>query len=135
MHHHYKTHNTCSVAIDFDIEDGVLHNVLFSGGCNGTLKAIGKLVEGKDPASVAALLRGNTCGRSSTSCADQLAKAIDLAQKEESFSNLGSIPQSCGHSVNTGADAPVLLHLYVTFFAEGGAKTCEKCINMHCFSL
>ena len=34
--------------IDFDVEDGKLYNVEFLGGCNGNLKAIGKLVEGKD---------------------------------------------------------------------------------------
>ena len=83
MHHHYKTRNTCSVAIDFDIEDGTLHNVRFTGGCNGNLNAIGKLVEGKDAASIAALLRGNPCGGKATSCADQLAQAIEEAQAEK----------------------------------------------------
>ena len=63
--------------IDFDIEDGKLHNVKFIGGCNGNLKAIGKLVEGKDAKEVADILRGNDCNMKGTSCADQFAKAID----------------------------------------------------------
>ena len=73
----FKTSGTCAVMIDFDVEDGKLHNVKFLGGCNGNLKAIGKLVEGKDSKEVADILRGNTCGMKGTSCADQLAKAID----------------------------------------------------------
>lgn len=67
----------CSIQIDFDLEDGKLYNVQFIGGCNGNLKAIGRLVEGKDAKEVAAILRGNTCGMKGTSCADQLARAID----------------------------------------------------------
>ena len=76
-HVSFKTSGTCAVMIDFDVEDGKLHNVKFLGGCNGNLKAIGKLVEGKDSKEVADILRGNTCGMKGTSCADQLARAID----------------------------------------------------------
>ena len=46
MHFTYKTHGTCSSAIDFDVENNVLTNVVFTGGCNGNLKGIGSLVEG-----------------------------------------------------------------------------------------
>ena len=62
----------CAMQIDYDIEDGKLYNVQFIGGCNGNLKAIGKLVEGKDAKEVADILRGNTCGMKGTSCADQI---------------------------------------------------------------
>ena len=79
QHFHYKTQGTCSTAIDFDLENGILHNVQFTNGCNGNLKAIGKLVEGKDANEIADLLEGNICGFKSTSCADQLAKAIRKA--------------------------------------------------------
>ena len=75
----YRTQGTCSSAISFDIEDGKLSNVVFTGGCNGNLKAIGRLVEGKDAREIADLLRGNLCGFKNTSCADQLSKAIDKA--------------------------------------------------------
>ena len=79
-HKTFAPKGVCSVQIDFDIdEDKKLHNVKFVGGCNGNLKAIGKLVEGKDAAEIADILRGNQCGVRGTSCADQLAKAIDEA--------------------------------------------------------
>ena len=78
-HQTFATRGTCARSIDFDIEDGKLHNVSFQGGCNGNLKAIGKLVEGAEAAEIAALLRGNTCGPRPTSCGDQLAQAIDRA--------------------------------------------------------
>lgn len=73
----FSPRGVCAMKIDFDIEDGKLHNVKFIGGCNGNLKAIGKLVEGKDAKEVADILRGNDCNMKGTSCADQLARAID----------------------------------------------------------
>ena len=72
----YAPQGVCSRKINFDIIDGKLHNVRFTGGCPGNLIAISKLVEGKDAKEVAALLAGNQCGMRGTSCADQLAKAI-----------------------------------------------------------
>lgn len=75
----YKTKGTCSSVISFDINDGIIENVSFTGGCNGNLKAISKLVNGKDAKEICELLRGNTCGPRSTSCADQLSKAIEEA--------------------------------------------------------
>ncbi|MBP1584619.1 MAG: TIGR03905 family TSCPD domain-containing protein [Lachnospiraceae bacterium] len=67
----------CSKQIDFDVDDGKIRNLAYIGGCNGNLKAIGKLAEGKDIKELADILRGNLCGMRGTSCADQLAKAID----------------------------------------------------------
>ncbi|MBR3514805.1 MAG: TIGR03905 family TSCPD domain-containing protein [Lachnospiraceae bacterium] len=75
----YYPQGVCSKQIDFEITDGKLHNVRFVGGCNGNLKAIGRLVEGANAAQIAELLRGNDCGGRGTSCADQLSKAIDKA--------------------------------------------------------
>ncbi len=76
----FSPKGVCSVQIDFDIDDeNKLHNVSFVGGCNGNLKAIGKLVEGRDAKEVSDILRGNICGFRGTSCADQFAKAIDEA--------------------------------------------------------
>ena len=76
-HVKFSPRGVCSIQIDFDIEDGKIYNVKYVGGCNGNLKAIGRLVEGRDAMEVADILRGNTCGMKGTSCADQLAKAID----------------------------------------------------------
>lgn len=71
----YNTQGTCARRITFEIVDGKLHNVNFENGCPGNLRAISKLVEGKDAREVAELLAGNQC-RGGTSCADQLSKAI-----------------------------------------------------------
>lgn len=67
----------CSRQITFDYEDGKIYNLRFVGGCNGNLKAIGKLCEGKDLKEIRDILKGNTCGFRPTSCADQLARAIE----------------------------------------------------------
>ena len=77
-HYSYNPSGVCSMKIDFDIDDEKkLHNVVFTGGCNGNLKAIGRLVEGKDASEIANILKGNICGTRGTSCADQLSKAIE----------------------------------------------------------
>ena len=73
----YKTHGTCARSIHFTrSEDGTITNISFDGGCNGNLKAISRLVDGMKAEEIAAKLSGNTCGFKSTSCADQLAKAV-----------------------------------------------------------
>ena len=82
MKYSYKTKGTCAAMINFEINDGILTNVSFTGGCNGNLKAISKLVEGKKAEEIAELLKGNTCGMKNTSCADQLACAIEKALEE-----------------------------------------------------
>lgn len=75
----YKTENTCSQIISFDIDGDVVSNIEFYGGCNGNLKAIAKLVDGWTVEKIEMFLLGNTCGRRPTSCADQLAKAVRAA--------------------------------------------------------
>ena len=73
----YKTKGTCSTQIEFDIEDDKVHNVKYTGGCNGNLKAIASLVEGQEVDKVIERLNGITCGFKKTSCGDQLAKALE----------------------------------------------------------
>lgn len=75
----YKTKGTCASQISFDLVDGKLHNVVFTGGCNGNLQGIGALVEGQDAKDVIERLEGIRCGFKSTSCPDQLAKALKQA--------------------------------------------------------
>ena len=75
----YKTRGTCSSQISFDVVDGKLHNVRFTGGCNGNLKGIGALVEGLEVNDVITRLEGIKCGFKSTSCPDQLAQALKQA--------------------------------------------------------
>ena len=79
MHHTYKTKGTCSSKIDFDLEDGIIQNVRFTGGCNGNLKGISALVEGKRAEEIASLLQGVQCGMKGTSCPDQLSRALTEA--------------------------------------------------------
>ena len=79
MHITAKVNKVCSSKVDFDLVDGKVYNVVFTGGCNGNLKAIGKLVEGMEREKLVSILKGNTCGTSSTSCADQLALAVERA--------------------------------------------------------
>ena len=73
----YKTRGVCAQTITFDkADDGTITNISFVGGCNGNLKAVSKLCDGMKAEEIAAKLAGNICGFKSTSCADQLAKAV-----------------------------------------------------------
>ena len=76
MQFEYKTKGTCSQKIFFDIEDGILKNVQFLGGCNGNLKGICSLVEGMNVQEVISRIEGIRCGMKSTSCPDELAAAL-----------------------------------------------------------
>ena len=69
----------CSTRIDFDIEDGKLHNVVFTKGCNGNLNGISKLIKGMNAREVIEKLEGTRCGVNETSCPDQLSKALRQA--------------------------------------------------------
>ena len=83
MTYAFKPSGVCSTKIEFDLDDGKIHDLRFTGGCNGNLKGIGSLVEGMDAKDVAAKLKGTLCGFKKTSCPDQLAQAIEqvLAQQ------------------------------------------------------
>ena len=79
MDYSYRTRGVCSIQIDFHLDGDVVTDVRFTGGCNGNLKAISKLVNGMTVDQIEGVLRGNTCGQNSTSCADQLAIAVRQA--------------------------------------------------------
>ncbi|MCI9607068.1 MAG: TIGR03905 family TSCPD domain-containing protein [Muribaculaceae bacterium] len=80
MKHTYKTSGTCSRQIDIEIEDGVIKDVVFTGGCHGNLQGIGALVKGMSPAEVISKVEGIRCGNKPTSCPDQLACALKEIQ-------------------------------------------------------
>ena len=82
MHYTYYPKMVCSQQIDFDINDNVITNIRFIGGCNGNLKAISKILDGWTVENIEAKIRGNTCGRRPTSCADQRAIAVRAAYDE-----------------------------------------------------
>ena len=83
MVYHYTTNGTCSKTIDFEIEDGIVKDVKFVGGCNGNLQGIGALVRGMKVGDVIARLEGLRCRDKNTSCPDQLATALKLSLLEE----------------------------------------------------
>lgn len=77
----FNTSGVCSRQIVFSLDQGKVHDVRFSGGCPGNTSAIGKLLEGMEAERVVDILKGNRCGNRTTSCADQLAIAVELALK------------------------------------------------------
>lgn len=76
MEYIYKTKGTCSTQIKFDINGDVITNVVFTGGCDGNLKAVPRLVDGLTVEQIESKIKGIQCGFRSTSCADQLAIAV-----------------------------------------------------------
>ncbi len=75
----YRTRGVCARQVSFSIEDGKLKNVSFVGGCNGNTKAVAKLLEGVEAKKAVEILKGNDCNGKGTSCADQLAIAVEGA--------------------------------------------------------
>jgi uncharacterized protein (TIGR03905 family) len=79
----YTPRGVCARNIHVALSDDAqtIEGVEFTSGCNGNLKAISKLVAGKNVDEIVAVLEGNTCGGRPTSCADQLTKALRAAQE------------------------------------------------------
>lgn len=73
----YNPKGVCSKGISFDLEDNKVKNVSFIGGCSGNLKGLSSLVEGMEINEVIIRLKGIHCGSKSTSCPDQLSKALE----------------------------------------------------------
>lgn len=76
MTYTYKTRGTCSTDIELEVEDGILKEVTFYGGCNGNLQGISQLVKGMSVQDVIRRLEGIRCGMKTTSCPDQLCRAL-----------------------------------------------------------
>lgn len=72
----YIPQGVCCKEILFDVKNGHVKNVTFTGGCPGNLQAISKLIEGMPAEEVIAKFKGNLC-RNQTSCTDQLARALE----------------------------------------------------------
>ena len=83
MAHKYATRGVCSRSITFDLEDGVVRNVHFEGGCSGNTQGIAALVEGMTAEEAIRRLQGIRCGFKTTSCPDQLAQALQKAKEEQ----------------------------------------------------
>ncbi len=79
MIYEYRPSGVCSTKISVEIEDGIIKDVKFTGGCNGNTQGLGKLAIGRSVDEVAEILSGIKCGFRNTSCPDQLAKALRTA--------------------------------------------------------
>ena len=80
MKFEYKTKGVCSNTMQFELEDGILKNLVVIGGCNGNLQGLSALVEGMEADEVIRRLKGIHCGYKETSCPDQLTKALEAAK-------------------------------------------------------
>ncbi|MBQ3370864.1 MAG: TIGR03905 family TSCPD domain-containing protein [Mogibacterium sp.] len=78
----YYPEGVCSVMIEIELDGDVIKDVAFTGGCNGNLNAISKLIKGMKAEDVIEKLEGNRCGVNSTSCADQMCKGLRKALAE-----------------------------------------------------
>lgn len=88
--YNYRTKSTCSTNIKFDIDGNIVSNVVFTGGCNGNLKAVSRLVDGLTVEQIEEKCKGITCGFKPTSCADQLAHAVREAYESTQKQNRSS---------------------------------------------
>lgn len=81
----YQTHGTCCKRINLKIEDDIIQDVEFLGGCSGNLGGIRQLIIGENINDVARKLKGIPCGAKSTSCPDQLATCLQqyIEQKQK----------------------------------------------------
>ena len=79
QHFDYKPHGVCPMRISFDLDGDTVHNVSFTGGCNGNLQAISRVVEGMTVEQVEGYFRGISCNGKGTSCSDQLAQGVRAA--------------------------------------------------------
>lgn len=71
----YKTSGVCSRSIDFEVENNIVTNVIFNGGCRGNTQGVAKLSVGRNIDELINILEGIEC-RNGTSCPDQFAKAL-----------------------------------------------------------
>lgn len=79
----YRTQGTCAAQINLDVENGIINEVEFFGGCNGNLQGISRLVKGMPCDEAIARLEGIKCGFKPTSCPDQLAQALRAVLAQE----------------------------------------------------
>lgn len=82
MTYNYRPNGVCARGISFDIEDGTVKNIKFSGGCSGNTQGVASLADGMEANELIERLAGIRCGFKNTSCPDQLAKAVAKALEE-----------------------------------------------------
>ena len=75
-HYTYKPTGVCSRQIDIDVEDNTIVKVTFTGGCSGNTQGVAALIAGMNIDEAISRIEGIHCGPRSTSCPDQLSKAL-----------------------------------------------------------
>ena len=83
MKYQYMTSGVCSRAIELELENGIIKEVKFIGGCKGNTQGVAALIKGMDAKEAVSRIKGIDCGGKGTSCPDQLSKAIELALEQE----------------------------------------------------
>ena len=77
----YEPKGVCSTEIQIDVQDNIIKSVAFIGGCNGNLQCISALVKDMPVDEAISKLKGIRCGFKSTSCPDQLARALEMTKQ------------------------------------------------------
>lgn len=84
MTYTYKPSGVCSRLYEIELShDGVIDDIIITGGCDGNLKGLTKLLKGRKAEDVIELLEGTVCGTRATSCPDQIAQALKEALSYE----------------------------------------------------
>lgn len=83
MHHKFTPRGVCARSIEFDIEEGIVKNIVFVDSCDGNAQAVANLADGMTPEEICKKVTGINCGRKGTSCPDQLAKAVAQTYKNK----------------------------------------------------
>ena len=103
MTYTYRTRGTCSSRIDIELDGDVIRSVAFTGGCNGNLQGISRLVQGMPAEEAIRRLRGIRCGSKPTSCPDQLSFALEEALRGAAQAGCEKQPTGVGAAVDTAA--------------------------------
>jgi uncharacterized protein (TIGR03905 family) len=82
MKYSYTPRGVCAKLIEFELEDGIVKNVIFTRGCDGNTKGIARLAEGAPATVLIEKLSGIDCGGRGTSCPDQLSLALRAALEQ-----------------------------------------------------
>jgi uncharacterized protein (TIGR03905 family) len=106
MKHTFELKKICPKSLSFDIEDGLVKNISFEGGCPGNLIGISLLAEGQDALKVAELLKGIPCGDKKFSCPGELSKALIKAIGKKAPSPKGKAKEEKAKEAKEKAPAP-----------------------------
>ena len=79
MRFSYETAGSCATRIDIELDAGIIVSAEFIDGCAGNTQAVAALVKGMPVAEAVRRLKGIACQGDTSSCPDQLARALEAA--------------------------------------------------------